>query len=347
MKALLLAGGLGTRLRPLTENMPKPMALVGNRPWLEHLILHYKQQGIDSFVIAVKHYRQIIESYFGDGSKLGVSIDYAVEKDLLGTAGAIKNAEPLLGDRFIVVNADIIHHIDLKSAIRFHDDHDGMVTICLTKVEDPSSYGVVEMGEADRIRSFVEKPKAGEAPSNWVNAGIYIMDRAVLGYIPSGRAVSIEKETFPLLIRNGSGVYGHRMNGYWMDMGTTERYRQLHWDVLDRRFPLPIDGKELDDKGIWLGDNAKIGQGVLLVPPVMIGNNVTIGDRSIIGPYSVVGNGCRIGGGVRMANTILWDRCKIRSGAQLNKCIFGSGTHAGPHILHEAVCNRALEVQRP
>lgn len=347
MKALLLAGGLGTRLRPLTENRPKPMALVGNRPWLEHLILDYKMQGIESFVIAVKYYREMIEAHLGDGSKYGVSIEYAVEKELLGTAGAVKNAEAMLGDRFLVVNADIIHQIDLREAIRFHEGHDGMVTICLTEVDDPSHYGVVELGRGGRIRSFVEKPKPGEAPSNLVNAGVYIMDRAALGHIPSGVSVSIEKETFPLLIRNGGGVYGHRLSGYWMDMGTTERYRQLHWDVLDRRFPLPISGEELDDKGIWLGSGVRIGQGALLVPPVMIGPNVTIGDRSIIGPYVVIGGGSRIGGGVRMAHTILWDRCKIRTGAQLDNCIFGTGTHAGPHILHEAVCNRVLEVQRP
>jgi Nucleoside-diphosphate-sugar pyrophosphorylase involved in lipopolysaccharide biosynthesis/translation initiation factor 2B, gamma/epsilon subunits (eIF-2Bgamma/eIF-2Bepsilon) len=131
-----------------------------------------------------------------------------------------------------------------------------------------------------------------------------------------------------------------------MDMGTKERYRQLHWDLLDRRFPLRIDGKEMEDKSIWLGDNVRVGQGVLFIPPVMIGDDVTIGDRAIIGPYAVVGKGSRIGKQVRLANSILWDRCKIRAGAQLNECIFGTAMQAGPHILHEAVCNRNLEVQR-
>ncbi|WP_123039301.1 nucleotidyltransferase family protein [Cohnella candidum] len=346
MKALFLAGGLGTRLRPLTENLPKPMALVGNRPWLEHLLLHYKEQGVSEFVIAVKYYREMIESHLGDGSKYGVRIDYAVEKELLGTAGAIKNAEPLLSDRFIVVNADIIHQVDLASALKFHENHGGAVTICLTEVEDPSHYGVVEQDGDGRIFRFVEKPKKEEAPSNRINAGIYIMERRALDHVPAGQPVSIEKETFPLLIENGSGVYGHPIGGYWMDMGTKARYRQLHWDLLDRRFPLPIDGQDGEEKGIWLGENVRVGQGVLFVPPVMIGNDVTIGDRSVIGPYSVIGNGSRIGSGVRMTQSILWDRCKIRSGAQLNECIFGSGMQVGPHILHEAVCNRILEVQR-
>jgi mannose-1-phosphate guanylyltransferase len=346
MKALLLAGGLGTRLRPLTEHLPKPMALVGNRPWLEHLLLHYKEQGVNEFVIAVKHYRELIESYLGDGSKYGVRIDYSVEKELLGTAGAIKNAERLLSDRFVVVNADIIHQVNLTAALRYHEEHRGAVTICLTEVEDPSHYGVVEQTDGGRIVRFTEKPKKEEAPSNRINAGIYIMERRALDFVPAGKVVSIEKETFPLLIDNGSGVYGHPIGGYWMDMGTKERYRQLHWDLLDRRFPLRIDGKEMEDKSIWLGDNVRVGQGVLFIPPVMIGDDVTIGDRAIIGPYAVVGKGSRIGKQVRLANSILWDRCKIRAGAQLNECIFGTAMQAGPHILHEAVCNRNLEVQR-
>ncbi|MFC5702265.1 sugar phosphate nucleotidyltransferase [Cohnella faecalis] len=346
MKALFLAGGLGTRLRPLTEHLPKPMALVGNRPWLEHLLLHYKAQGVDEFVIAVKHYRELIETLLGDGSKYGVRIDYSVETELLGTAGAIKNAEKLLADRFIVVNADIIHQVDLASALRFHDEHGGAATICLTEVDDPSHYGVVDQAGNGKIVRFVEKPKKEEAPTNRINAGIYIMERRALDHIPAGRPVSIEKETFPLLIENGSGVYGHPIGGYWMDMGTKVRYRQLHWDLLDRRFPLAIGGKDSDDNGIWIGDNVRVGQGVLFVPPVMIGDDVTIGDRSIIGPYAVVGNGTRIGSHVRLSQSILWERCKIRTGAQLNECIFGTGMQVGPHILHEAVCNRTLEVHR-
>lgn len=346
MKALLLAGGLGTRLRPLTEHLPKPMALVGNRPWLEHLLLNYKEQGIREFVVAVKHYRELIENHLGDGSRFGVRIDYAVEKELLGTAGAIKNAESLLSDRFLVVNADIVHHIDLAAALRYHENHGGLVTICLTEVEDPSHYGVVEQQDGGRIVRFVEKPSKAEAPSNRINAGIYIMERRALDFVPAGKAVSIERETFPLLIENEGGVYGHPIDGYWMDIGTTERYRQLHWDLLDRRLPIVFDSPDMEEKGIWLGEGVNIGQGVLFVPPVMIGDGVTIGDRAIVGPYAVVGNGSRIGARVRIARSILWDRCKVRADAQLNACIVGSGMQVGPHILHDAVCNRNVEVHR-
>src|SRR5690606_18922886 len=251
MKALLLAGGLGTRLRPLTEDLPKPMAPLVNRPWLEHLLMHLKREGIEQFVFAVKHYPEVIQRHFGDGSRFGVEIQYAVEKELLGTAGAIKNAESLLSDQFIVINADVVQMAPLRPLLEFHRSHRGAVTIGLTQVDDPSAYGVVEQTDTGEITRFVEKPPRHEAPSNRINAGIYVMDKEVLKYIPANREVSIERETFPLLIEQGLGVYGTLIEGYWMDMGTTDRYRQAHWDVLDGRMPLDIPGMLRDD-GIYI-----------------------------------------------------------------------------------------------
>jgi mannose-1-phosphate guanylyltransferase len=345
MNALLLAGGLGTRLRPLTENMPKPMALVANRPWLEHLIIQLKNEGIERFVIALKHYPEKIRDYFGSGEKWGVSIQYAVEDRLLGTAGAIKNAQPYLDDRFIAINADIVHETDLKPLLEFHLQHGGCVTIGLTEVDDPTQYGVVEQDAEGRILRFVEKPRLSEAPSNRINAGIYVMEKSALDYIPGGREVSIERETFPLLIERNAGVYGKTMSGYWMDMGTKQRYRQIHWDVLNRVFRLPIQGKR-NGNGVWIGENCRIGKGVLLVPPVLIGDRVEIGDRAIIGPNAVIGNDCRIGQHVRVAETIMWERCKVNEGTHLNGCIFGHDLELGSkHILHEAVINRIGAVQ--
>lgn len=342
MKALLLAGGLGTRLRPLTENLPKPMALVANKPWLEHLILHLKNEGIMEFVIAVKHFPGIIRQYFGDGRSLGVSIEYAVEHTLLGTAGAIKNAEHLLGDRFLVVNADIVHDISLVPLLDFHREHGGGVTIALKEVDDPSHYGVVEQDAKGEILRFVEKPKPGEAPSNLINAGIYVMEKSALSWIPEGKEVSIERETFPLLIRQGVGVYGKKIHGYWLDMGTKERYRQVHWDILKREFAMPLRGKE-SENGIWLGEGVTVGKGVLFVPPVLVGDYVQIGDRSTIGPFAVIGDRCVIGPHVRCAESILWSGCRVHKAAQLNHCIFGYGLELGSeHILHEAVMNRVL-----
>ncbi|WP_127486026.1 nucleotidyltransferase family protein [Paenibacillus ehimensis] len=345
MNALLLAGGLGTRLRPLTEHLPKPMALVANRPWLEHLVIHLKNQGIRDFVMAVKHHPEHIRNYFGDGSKWGVSIRYAVEQTLRGTAGAIKNAESYLDDRFIVVNADIVHEVHLLPLLEYHLQHGGEVTIGLTEVDDPTQYGVVEQDRLGRILRFVEKPRLEEAPSRRINAGIYVMEKKALRYIPEDREVSIERETFPLLIREQVGVYGQVISGYWMDMGTKERYRKIHWDLLNRTCRLPIPGRE-NGSGIWLGDDCEVGPGALLVPPVLIGNNVKIGERSIIGPFAVIGDDCEIGRHVRCSETIMWDRCKINDAIHLNNCIFGYGLELGSRqILHEAVMNRMGAMQ--
>ncbi|BCJ85673.1 nucleotidyltransferase family protein [Effusibacillus dendaii] len=344
MKALLLAGGLGTRLRPLTENLPKPMAPVGNRPWLEHLLLHLKREGIDEFVIAVKHYPEIIQNHLGDGSRFGVQIEYAIEQSLLGTAGAIKNAESLLSDRFLVVNADIIHEVSILPLVEYHIQHKGLVTIGLTEVEDPSHYGVVQQTDNGEIVRFVEKPKQDEAPSRRINAGIYVMEKEALQWIPKNKAVSIEKETFPLLIEKNVGVFGKIINGYWMDMGTNERYRKVHWDLLDRKCSFPLKEKE-QGNGIWVGKDVQIGSGVLFLPPVLIGDQVHIGERSVIGPYAVIGDGCTIGKHVRCSETILWDDCKVHDSAQLSNCIFGYDLELGAsHILYQAVMNRTAGV---
>jgi mannose-1-phosphate guanylyltransferase len=340
MQALLLAGGLGTRLRPLTEDWPKPMALLGNRPWLEHLIVMLKRQGVDDIVLAVKHCPEKIQQHFGYGDRWGVTIRYVVERTLLGTAGAIKNAESLLRDRFLVFNADIIQTFHLRPFIEGHVRRGGGVSICLTEVEDPSHYGVVEQDADGRILRFVEKPRPEEAPSRKINAGIYMLDKAVLADIPAGKEVSIEREMFPGWIRKGVPVYGHDTEGYWMDMGTTKRYRQVHRDLLDRKLDLPVSGTEVE-RGVWIGENSEVHPGALIVPPVLIGNRVTIGEKAVIGPYTVIGDDCRIKSGARLMESILWNRCTVETNAVLNNCIFGHGLTIGTrHVMHEAVMSR-------
>ena len=345
MKALLLAGGFGTRMRPLTERLPKPMAPVGNRPWLEHLIAGLKQQGIDEIVMAVKHYPERIIDYFGDGGKWGVTIRYTHEPVPLGTAGAIKNAEPLLGGRFVAINADIVHRADIRALVKAHEEAGALVTIGLVEVADPSQFGVVEQTEDGRIVRFVEKPPRGEAPSNRINAGIYIMEPEALRSIPAGREVSIERETFPSLIAAGRRVQGADIGGYWMDMGTSERYRRIHWDLLDGKLELPLAEQERGG-GIRIGEDTEIAQGAMLVPPVLVGSRVKIGDRAVVGPYAVIGDDCVIGRGARVTHSILWDRCTAAEAAQLNRCIVGSGLKIGArHLLHEAVVSVITEAE--
>lgn len=343
MKALLLAGGMGSRLLPLTGQYPKPMAPVGNRPWLEHLITQLRDQGFREIVIALKHYPELVRGYFGSGRKWGVSIDYTLEKEALGTAGAIKHAESKLGNSFIVLNADVVQELDLKPLVDFHAGHGQAVTIGLTEVEDPSQFGVVELAEGQRIVRFVEKPRKEEAPSRLINAGIYVMNKEALQLIPAGREVSIEREVFPKLIRTGMGVYGYQLKGYWLDMGTRARYRQVHWDVLDRKLPIPIYGEEIRP-GVWVGRQCRISSRATIVPPVLIGDKVRIEDGVTIRPYSVIGNGCIIKEQAELSETILWEGCRVESGAQLHQCVFGTGAEAGPnYALYEAVVNRMKE----
>lgn len=343
MKALLLAGGMGSRLLPLTEQFPKPMAPIGNRPWLEYLVLQLKEQGIREIVMALKHYPELIQSYFRNGKEWGVEIQYTLEKEALGTAGAIKHAASKLGDRFLVLNADVIQQLDIRSMIEFHEQHGQAATIGLTQVADPSQFGVVELTKEQRIVRFVEKPRKEEAPSNYINAGIYIMNREVLDAIPAGRAVSVERETFPELIRSQAGVYGFKLEGYWMDMGTRSRYRQVHWDMLDRKLPIPVFGEERSP-GIWIGSDCRISPQAVLVPPVLIGDQVCIEAGVTVGPYSVIGSRSVIQRDAELTESILWDGCIVKEGAHLHQCVIGTEAEVGSnYVLYEAVINRMRE----
>ncbi|MCL6598186.1 MAG: NDP-sugar synthase [Alicyclobacillus macrosporangiidus] len=327
MKALLLAGGLGTRLRPLTEHLPKPMAPVMDRPWLEHLIEHLRRQGIDEFVIAVKHHASVIERRLGDGRRLGVRITYSREPGLLGTAGAIKHAEPLLSERFLVLNADIIHLTRLVPLLEFHRNTGALVTIGLTEVEDPSQYGVVEQTWDGRILRFVEKPPRALAPSRRINAGIYVMEKEVLRHIPAGREVSIERETFPHLIKSGVPVYGAPVDGYWLDMGTLERYLWLHRDVLDGRIRLPwVPAPKRP--GIWIGENAQIHPTARFEPPVWVGAGARIGAACVVGPYAVVGAGAELLGHTRISNAIVLPRTQASGITAIGNAIVGPDFYA-------------------
>lgn len=344
MQALLLAGGLGTRLRPLTEHLPKPMAPVVNRPWLEHLIKHLHSQGLSDFVIAVKHNAEIIRNYFGDGRRLGVNIAYSQEPELLGTAGAIKNAEPLLStDRFIAVNADIIHHVDLKPLLEFHQSSGAIVTIGLTEVDDPSQYGVVQQTPSGRILRFVEKPPRHKAPSNRINAGIYVMEKEALAWIPRGREVSIERETFPLLIRKGLPVYGCTVRGYWLDMGTHDRYLALHRDALDGKVGLrpPYPMKT---EGIWIGRNTNISNRAKLIPPVVIGHGTRIERGAVVGPYAVLGENVAVQPNSRCSHAVVLSGSRLEGNRAFRYTIVGPDfmvtTRLPGDIIHQGVVQR-------
>jgi len=319
MKALFLAGGKGTRLRPLTDNLPKPMVPLMGRPLLERNMVKLKECGVDEIILSTCYKPQKIEEYFGDGTKLGLKIHYICEDIPLGTGGAIKNTEEFFNDTFIIFNADILSEINIKDMMKFHKEKDAAVTIAVTKVENPSVYGVIEYNEDLYAESFTEKPKPSQVKSNYINAGIYIFEPDVLKEIPDSQVVSIERETYPLLLEKGYPIAVYKSDAYWMDIGTVEKYVQAHEDILDGTCPLN-DFKD-ENQGIFIGERAEIHPSAKIIAPVYIGEDTKVGANSSIGPDVVIGKNCIIGINSIIRDSIIWDKVTIQKNSKVSNII--------------------------
>ena len=317
MKAVILAGGEGTRLRPLTCKIPKPMVPILNRPFLEHMLSHLRGHGVDHAILTMWYLPDVIRSHFGNGEGLGLRLTYTLEERPLGTAGAVKNVEAELDGPFLVLNGDIFTDLDLGAMARFHRDSGAMVTIALTQVADPSAFGVVEMDERGRVTRFLEKPSPGETNSNWVNAGTYLMEPEALAQAPSGEHHMFERGLFPKLLEMGAPVYGYRSSAYWVDLGTPASYARVHRDLLLNA------GTPVGHDASGIHASAKISG------PVLLGNGCAIGpDAELFGPV-VMGAGCRVGEGARIRDAILWKGVSVGRGAELEECIVGDGASVG------------------
>lgn len=305
------------------------MGPVANRPWIEHLLLNCPAQGVRDVILAIPgdEVGHDVASLLGDGSKYGVHIAYLTGWEPGNTAGALRAAEPLLQERFLVAHADIVQTIRLDEAMAHHVREGALATVCLLDTDGDAPFGHVSIDLEGRVIAMRNETGPEYAPSNLTNSGVYMMSKSALTFIPATPDATLEETLFPLLIGIGSGVAGYIASGYWKAADTPERYRELHWDVLDRKLPLSISGTEMNEKGIWIGKNATIGKGVLLVPPVLIGDYAIIGDKAIVGPYSVVGNYCRIGAGARIARSIVLDRSDVGVSARLSECVIGNGVH--------------------
>ncbi len=235
MKAVIMAGGEGTRLRPLTSNAPKPMLPVANRPMMEHIVGLLRKHGFDEVVVTVAFLAQNIQTYFGDGSEFGVKMTYATENTPLGTAGSVGNARELLDERFVVISGDVLTDIDLSAIVAFHDERDAMATIGLAHVENPLEFGIVITREDGSIERFLEKPTWGQVFSDTINTGIYVLDPKVFKYIDRDKQVDFSSDVFPRLLTEGEGLVGAIASGYWEDVGTLDVYLRSHMDVLDGR----------------------------------------------------------------------------------------------------------------
>lgn len=275
----------------------------------------------------------------GDGHAFGVSLRYAVETDPLGTAGGVRNAVDLVDGLVVVLNGDILADVDLSAMLRFHAERGSRATLYLTRVSDPTQYGLVELGPDGAIRAFVEKPEPGRVTTDTVNAGAYVLDRTVVAAIPTGRAVSIERETFPGLLRDAVPFYGWVHSGYWLDIGSPAKYRQGQLDLLAGKVATDVKPPGAGDDRGFVAPDVQVASGATVAPPCVIGAGSRLDRGSRVGPNTVLGAGCVIGAGATVEGAILWDGVEVGVGAVLRDCIVGShvGIGAGAQLGSTAV----------
>ncbi|HYB92841.1 MAG TPA: sugar phosphate nucleotidyltransferase, partial [archaeon] len=319
MKAVIMAGGEGTRLRPLTTTRPKPMVPVVNRPILEHVINLLKENGIDEVVITLQYIPEAVKNYFSDGSQLGMKITYSVEEKPLGTAGSVKKVEKNFKDIFLVISGDIITDIKLKDAVKFHKKHGAAATIVLTRVLNPIEYGIVITDNDGKIEKFLEKPSWGEVFSDTINAGIYILEPEVLKYIKPDEPFDFGKQLFPLLLKEKEPLYGYVAEGYWCDIGNPQQYAEANRDALSGKLRVKIPGKQIGDK-VWIGEKTALEKGVEISGPVLIGDNCRIRTGARISE-SIIGNNTTVDTNTSVKRSVVWHNNFISSSADLAGCI--------------------------
>lgn len=306
MKAVVMAGGEGTRLRPLTSMRPKPMVPIVNQPVMQHILGLVKHHGITEVVATLAFMPQVIEDYFGDGDEWGMELTYAVEESPLGTAGSVKNASEALDETFLVISGDALTDIDLTEVIEFHKAKGGVVTIALKRVPDPLEFGVVITAEDGKIERFLEKPSWGQVFSDTINTGIYVVDPVVFDYIPEGKPFDFSSELFPLLMEKGYDLYGCIVEGYWADVGSLENYVEVHRDILDGKARIFVPGAKTKND-VWVGPGADIHPSVEMGPKVVIGANTKVRAGAKLRPYTVIGDNCLIGLDAELEHSIVWN----------------------------------------
>ncbi|UCG54074.1 MAG: NDP-sugar synthase [Dehalococcoidia bacterium] len=343
MKAVILVGGLGTRLRPLSINTPKSMMPVVNIPFIEYVIRRLNQHGIKGVVLAISHLAEPIKKYIGDGARFGVDINYTIEETALGTAGAVKNAEQYLDyEAFVVLNGDIFTDLDISAMVSLHRQRKAKITIALTPVADPTHYGLIETDNTDRVIRFLEKPSREQITTNMINAGTYIMETGVLNSIPAQKMFSFEREVFPTLLQKGEPIYAFASSCYWIDIGTPQKYHQLNRDLLNgesNQFSFNRESR------IAVGENGNIHDTVKITGPAIIGNNSTIGQNVKLNGAVIIGDGGTIGAGARLEDSVIWHNTEIEPGATVRHSIIANNCHIGSESrILEAVISDNVSV---
>ncbi len=330
MRAVVLVGGEGTRLRPLTYTTPKPLLPIGNVPFLERQLAWLGRHGVDEVVLALGYLPDAFAAHFPEGlfetEFGGVRLRYTVEEEPLGTAGGIRYAadEAEIDERFVVCNGDVLTTLDLTALVRFHDERQAEATIHLARVPDPSAFGLVPTHDNGEVKAFVEKPPPGRAPTDWINAGTYVLERSVLERIPPRLTVSIERETFPRMLEMPGRLFGYQSDAYWLDIGTPEKYLQAHADLLDGRLgpgALPADAVERAP-GAWIEGDVSVADDAHLEAPVLLGAGAVVASAArVIG--SVLGAGCSVGEGARVVRSVLLDGARLERNAQVVDAVIG------------------------
>jgi mannose-1-phosphate guanylyltransferase len=342
LQALILAGGEGTRLRPLTQTTPKPVIELVGRPFISYMLEWLRGHGVDEIVLACGFMADGVRAVLGDGGEIGVRLRYIEEPEPLGTGGALKFAQDLLDERFLMLNGDVLTDIDLTALLEQHVRTGATATLALYPVEDPSAYGLVRRNGDGSVREFLEKPNPEQIDTNLINAGAYVLERRVLDSMPpAGTNVSIERDVFPVLV--GHGLYGYAASGYWLDIGSPDRYLQATFDILDGSVRTEIGG-EIAAAGGVLSVGAEIAGEA--VAPALIGRGATVVAGATVGPYAVVGAGASVAQGATVTRGVALSGARIGDGSTVIGSILGAGVEIGSGcvVSDEAVIGAGAKI---
>jgi mannose-1-phosphate guanylyltransferase len=325
MQAVILAGGQGTRLRPLTATVPKPIVTLVDRPFISFMLEWLRRHGVDDVIMSCGFLAGSVRDVLGDGSRLGLRLRYVEEPEPRGTAGALKLAEPLLDERFLMLNGDVLTDIDLTAQLAQHEATGAVGTLALVPVADPSAYGLVLLEQDRAVREFIEKPSAEEPPpGNLISAGAYVLQREVLDLVPPDRNVSIEREVWPRLV--GAGLYGYPSESYWLDIGTPARYLQGTFDIIAGNVDTPVRAR-LGDDWLAVADGAELSGRV--APPAVIERGVRVAPGAHVGSLVVLGEEVSVGAGSVVERAVVLAGTKIEDDCELRDCIVGPSCRIG------------------
>lgn len=329
MRAMIMAAGLGTRLKPLTGLIPKPMVPIANRPALYHILRLLARHGITEVVVNLHHLPHSVTGYFGDGAWLGVDLHYAFEEQLLGTAGGVKNNQDFLGGgTFLVLSGDALTDVDLAGLIAAHRASGGIATLAVAEVDDPSQYGVVVVDEEARVRGFQEKPSREEARSNLCNCGMYVFEPQIFERIPAGQFYDFGTMVLPELLRDGLAFHTHTAEGYWNDVGSLGEYRRGNFDALAGAVSVERSAEEVRP-GVWVGARTVLGGDIELRPPVLIGADCRIEEAAVLDGPVVLGDGSVVGRGAQVRHSILWSGVSVGAAAVVSDSIVAGSVQVG------------------